>query len=51
MRTTKFLLVIVALGISGCTTLNVGRGHYSCLGIPEKVGCMSAREVYMITDE
>jgi conjugal transfer pilus assembly protein TraV len=38
--------------LTGCASaLNVGESEYGCTGLPEGVQCMSAREVYGLTEQ
>ena len=56
---TRPVLFVHGLGViasmivlSGCTsTLNVGSPDYGCPGMPGGVQCMSAREVYAVTND
>lgn len=47
---------LIAVGIAclatlqGCSVFSVGESEYSCSGIPEGVRCMSARDVYELTN-
>lgn len=46
-------LLAVVLGgstLGGCASLGVGESEFSCSGVPDGVGCMSAREVYERTE-
>lgn len=48
---TKALgLIGVTFAMQGCSLVQMGSDHYSCSGIPDTVTCMSAREVYRMTD-
>ena len=42
-------LPLLALGLAGCGAVP-GSSTYGCGGLPEGVSCMSAREVYKLTD-
>ena len=42
-------LPLLALGLAGCGAVP-GASSYGCGGLPEGVSCMSAREVYKLTD-
>lgn len=44
------LLPLLALGLAGCGAVP-GSSTYGCGGLPEGVSCMSAREVYKLTDD
>lgn len=48
--TKALVLVGVATAMQGCSMVQMGSDHYSCSGIPDTVTCMSAREVYRMTD-
>ena len=52
-KTKRFMpvtLVVLGTALSGCTSLGLGEGEYSCKGIPDGVSCMSAKEVYQATN-
>jgi len=36
--------------ISGCSMLQIGSSDYGCKGMPDGVTCMSARDVYQLTE-
>lgn len=38
-------------GLLGCSQLGVGQAEYSCRGMPDGVKCLSASEVYHLTEE
>lgn len=52
-RTSGLIGVMLLAGVlSGCaSTLNTGASNYGCSGLPEGVSCMSAREVYELTEQ
>lgn len=43
-------IALAASQLSGCSFLQVGESEYSCKGMPEGVTCMSARDVYQMTE-
>lgn len=43
-------LLVAAFQLSGCSFLQIGESEYSCKGMPEGVTCMSARDVYQLTE-
>lgn len=43
-------LAAFALTIPGCSFLQIGESEYSCKGMPDGVTCMSARDVYQLTE-
>lgn len=56
MKSLKKFGMIAALGagslLTGCASvLSVGSPEYGCSGLPEGVQCMSAREVYSLTEQ
>lgn len=51
LRFRSVALVGATLVLSGCSTLNIGEGDYSCPGMPSGVQCMSARDVYAATND
>lgn len=45
-------VVLGATLLTGCAnSLSVGNSEYGCSGLPEGVSCMSAREVYNLTEQ
>ncbi len=47
----RFLaLAVMAAAMTGCSFLQVGESEYSCKGMPDGVTCMSARDVYQLTE-
>jgi conjugal transfer pilus assembly protein TraV len=53
LRNASALAVILsATFLTGCAnSLTVGSSEYGCSGLPEGVSCMSAREVYNLTEQ
>ncbi len=49
-RLTLAGIAIIASQLSGCSFLQIGESEYSCKGMPEGVTCMSARDVYQMTE-
>ena len=49
MRTLPCCLPLLLLGLAGCGAVP-GTSSYGCGGLPEGVSCMSARDVYKLTD-
>lgn len=53
-RTTKrsfaMGLILLATQLGGCSFLQIGESEYSCKGMPDGVTCMSARDVYQMTE-
>jgi len=48
-----FRLAALAIGLSqvaGCSFLQIGEANYGCKGMPSGVTCMSARDVYQLTE-
>ena len=49
-----FARLLIAAGfvsaLSGCSFLQIGQSDYSCKGMPDGVTCMSARDVYQLTE-
>ncbi|SET25218.1 TraV family lipoprotein [Thorsellia anophelis] len=46
-------LISLCLGVIllvGCSQLGIGQAEYSCSGMPNGVKCLSASEVYALTD-
>lgn len=41
---------LLTLQLGGCSFLQIGESEYSCKGMPEGVTCMSARDVYQMTE-
>lgn len=41
---------LLASQITGCSFLQIGESEYSCKGMPDGVTCMSARDVYQMTE-
>lgn len=47
----RFLsMAAVTTVMAGCSFLQVGESEYSCKGMPDGVTCMSARDVYQLTE-
>lgn len=44
------LLAGLLLSLSGCSFLQIGESEYGCKGMPNGVTCMSARDVYQLTE-
>lgn len=44
------IAAVLALQLGGCSFLQIGESEYSCKGMPEGVTCMSARDVYQMTE-
>lgn len=40
-----------AMGLAGCSALNIGEEHFSCDGMPGSIYCHSARDVYEKTND
>lgn len=43
-------LILLASQLGGCSWLQIGESEYSCKGMPDGVTCMSARDVYQMTE-
>lgn len=41
---------IVVVGMTGCSTLNIGKEQYACPGMPNGISCKSTSEVYEMTN-
>lgn len=51
--TKRFLamgVILLASQLGGCSWLQIGESEYSCKGMPDGVTCMSARDVYQMTE-
>ncbi|MEW5511843.1 type IV conjugative transfer system lipoprotein TraV [Pseudomonas asiatica] len=48
LRTALFAGLVA--NMTGCTLLQVGESEYGCKGMPNGVTCMSARDVYQLTE-
>ncbi|KGH12687.1 hypothetical protein P608_10075 [Comamonas thiooxydans] len=46
----RVILPAVAVLLSGCSMMNIGAEDYGCPGLPNGVQCMSARDVYVATN-
>lgn len=47
MKFVKPLALVASIAaLSGCSVLGVGESEFSCSGLPDKVGCLSARDMY-----
>lgn len=44
------LLAAFASAMTGCSYLQIGESEYGCKGMPNGVTCMSARDVYQLTE-
>ncbi|HGM8086404.1 TPA: type IV conjugative transfer system lipoprotein TraV [Pseudomonas aeruginosa] len=44
------LLAGLAAHMTGCSFLQIGESEYGCKGMPNGVTCMSARDVYQMTE-
>ncbi|QCF28136.1 type IV conjugative transfer system lipoprotein TraV [Hydrocarboniclastica marina] len=42
--------VLAATTLQGCSVFSFGESEYACSGIPDGVSCMSARDVYELTN-
>ncbi|ASJ88545.1 TPA: type IV conjugative transfer system lipoprotein TraV [Pseudomonas aeruginosa] len=49
-RTVNVGMLALVLQLGGCSFLQIGESEYSCKGMPDGVTCMSARDVYQITE-
>ncbi|WP_166255979.1 type IV conjugative transfer system lipoprotein TraV [Marinobacter salicampi] len=50
MKKLRNIALVVGLSaLTGCSAIGMGESEFSCSGIPEKRGCMSARDVYEAT--
>jgi conjugal transfer pilus assembly protein TraV len=43
-------VIALATQLGGCSWLQIGESEYSCKGMPDGVTCMSARDVYQMTE-
>ncbi|MDG1580856.1 type IV conjugative transfer system lipoprotein TraV [Pseudomonas sp. GOM6] len=43
-------LAVVLSQVTGCSFLQIGESEYGCKGMPNGVTCMSARDVYQMTE-
>lgn len=43
-------MLLIASQLGGCSWLQIGESEYSCKGMPDGVTCMSARDVYQMTE-
>lgn len=50
MKRTLALFLATA-GLGACSSLGIGGGEFACNGMPDGVRCMSARDVYTLTDD
>lgn len=48
----RWLLIGIAVPmvLAGCSALNIGADEYSCPGMPNGVQCLSARDIYIATN-
>lgn len=49
-RTLMAGIALAATQLTGCSFLQIGESEYSCKGMPDGVTCMSARDVYQMTE-